>query len=78
MLPSQSQMQTRSGIVNNTAQSFSLYASSTGSNQIVSNNIYNAPISRIPKIGSTFSQKLDSVFRVFYENVNGLSTNRKS
>ena len=71
-------MKAQSGIVNHIAQSLSFYTSSASSIKQIYNNIYNTPISKIPTIGSTLFAKSDDIVRVFYKNVNGLSTNRAS
>ena len=71
-------MKAQSGIVNHTAQNLSFHTSSASSTKQIYNNIYNTPISKIPTVDSTLSAKSDDIVKVFYENVNGLSTNRAS
>ena len=70
-------MQAQSENVDLTAQSFP-YSKSSASSFSYNNNIHKIPINQIPTIGSNFSPKKNNVFRVFYENVNGLCTDKRS
>ena len=70
-------MQARSGNFETIAQSFP-YLKSSASPFPYNNNIHKILINQIPTIGSNLSAKLDNVFRVFYKNINGLCTDRRS
>ena len=50
----------------------------TVSKSICNNNIYKTLISKISTVRSNFLSKSDSVFYIFYKNINGLSANQNS
>ena len=79
MLRTSSQSQARIGIQENTEESLFVQRSTASScNSHVKNYQHNTSFNKIETHGSKLSTKLNATFRLFYQNVNSLSTDYKS